>query len=247
MKLLVVDDEPPARAKLRRFLSEMPGIELAGEAGDGASALAAVAEAAPDAVLLDIQMPGLGGLEVAAALPPDVLVAFTTAYDEFAVRAFELNAVDYLLKPFTRERLEACIARLRQRLPDDARAQQRQGLLAALHSLQPVPGHWMVAHRGALHRVPLAEVEVVEAADNYVELHTASASWLDRTTLAAFLAHPAAGAFVRVHRSAAVNAMQIVRLAPLAKGDAELTTTSGRVVRVSRRFRDALVASARRS
>jgi two-component system LytT family response regulator len=246
MRLLIVDDEPPARAKLRRFLADMPGVELAGEAGDGQAAMSAVAALSPDAVLLDIQMPGMTGLELAAALPPGVLVAFTTAYDEFAVRAFELNAVDYLLKPFTRERLEACIARLRQRLTADGRAQQRQGLVAALHSLQPVPGHWMVAHRGALHRVPLAEVEVVEAADNYVELHTATASWLDRTTLAAFLAHPAAGAFVRVHRSAAVNGMHIARVAPLAKGDAELTTTSGRAVRVSRRFRDALLASARR-
>jgi two-component system, LytTR family, response regulator len=246
MKLLIVDDEPPARAKLRRFLGEMPGVELAGEAGDGHAAIARVAETTPDAVLLDIQMPGMTGLEVAAALPAGVLVAFTTAYDEFAVRAFELNAVDYLLKPFTRERLEACVARLRQRLSTDGRAQQRQGLLSALHSLQPMPGHWMVAHRGALHRVPLDEVEVVEAADNYIELHTATASWLDRTTLAAFLAHPAAGAFVQVHRSAAVNALRIARIAPLPKGDAELTTAAGRNVRVSRRFRDALMASARR-
>jgi two-component system, LytTR family, response regulator len=246
MKLLIVDDEPPARAKLRRFLGEMPDVEIAGEAGDGHAAMSMVSDTAPDAVLLDIQMPGMTGLEVAATLPPGVLVAFTTAFDEFAVRAFELNAVDYLLKPFTRERLQACIARLRQRLSNDGRAQQRQGLLAALHSLQPVPGHWMVAHRGALHRVPLDEVEVVEAADNYIELHTATASWLDRTTLAAFLAHPAAGGFVQVHRSAAVNAMRIARIAPLAKGDAALTTVAGRSVRVSRRYRDALLASARR-
>lgn len=246
MKLLIVDDEPPARAKLRRFLADMPGVELIGEAGDGACALAAVTAQPVDAVLLDIQMPGMTGLEVAAALPPAVLVAFTTAYDEFAVRAFELNAVDYLLKPFTRERLQACVTRLKERLSVPGRAQQRQGLLAALHSLQPMPGHWMVSHRGALHRVPLAEVETAEAADNYVELHTASASWLDRTTLGAFLAHPAASGFVRVHRSAAVNVMHIARVVPLAKGDAELTTVGGRTVRVSRRYRDALLASAAR-
>lgn len=241
MRLLVVDDEPPARAKLRRFLEGIDGVECVGEAADGATALAAAQQPGVDALLLDIQMPVMGGLEVAAALPPSVLVAFTTAYDAYAVRAFELNAVDYLLKPFTRERLAACLERLKQRLPPEARQQQRQGLLAALHSLQPVPGHWMVSHRGALHRVPLAEVEAVEAADNYVELHTATASWLDRTTLAAFLAHPGAGDFVRVHRSSAVNLMRLKRIAPLAKGDAELTTDSGRTLRVSRRFRDALV------
>ena len=245
MKLLVVDDEPPARAKLRRFLSDLPGVELAGEAGDGAQALALAASTPVDAVLLDIQMPGMSGLEAAVALPPGILVAFVTAYDEFAVRAFELNAVDYVLKPYTRERLAACVERLRQRLPADARERQRQGLLAALHELQPVPGHWMVAHRGALHRIALADVEAVEAADNYVELHTASASWLDRVTLAAFLAHPAAHDFVRVHRSWAVNVLRVARIAPLPKGDAELTTEAGRTVRVSRRFREALVNAAR--
>lgn len=246
MKLLIVDDEPPARAKLRRFLADMPGVQLAGEAADGEAALAIITAQPLDAVLLDIQMPGMSGLELAAMLPPAVLVAFTTAYDQFAVNAFELNAVDYLLKPFTRERLLACVERLQERLSMPARAQQRQGLLAALHSLQPMPGHWMVSHRGALHRVPLADIEAVVAADNYVELHTASASWLDRTTLAAFLAHPAASGFVRVHRSAAVNVTHIARVAPLAKGDAELTTVGGRSVRVSRRYRDGLLASSPR-
>ena len=116
---------------------------------------------AVDAVLLDIQMPGRSGLEVAAALPPHVLVAFTTAFDEYAVQAFELNAVDYLLKPFTRERLAACVARLRERLAPPERAQQRQRLTTALHALQPVADHWLVADRGEMRRVPLADIECV--------------------------------------------------------------------------------------
>ena len=107
MNLLLVDDEAPALAKLRRFLADDAEVQVVAEAADGATALAFV-QAQPDAVdavLLDIQMPGRSGLEIAAALPAHVLVAFTTAYDEYAVQAFELNAVDYLLKPFTRERL----------------------------------------------------------------------------------------------------------------------------------------------
>jgi two-component system LytT family response regulator len=241
VRLLIVDDEPPARAKLRRFLADIPEVEVMAEAGSADEALALLAESPADAVLMDIQMPGMTGLEAAALLDAGTLVAFTTAYDEYAVKAFELNAVDYLLKPFTRERLAACIDRLRHRLPPPEREQQRQGLLATLHSLQPVAGHWLVQHRGALHRVALADVEAVQAADNYIELHTASASWLDRTTLAGFLAHASASDFVRVHRSFAVNRIRIARVAPLAKGDAEITLDSGRVVPVSRRFRDALM------
>ncbi|HEY8973760.1 MAG TPA: LytTR family DNA-binding domain-containing protein [Burkholderiaceae bacterium] len=240
MNLLLVDDEAPALAKLRRFLADDPGVRIAGEACDGDAALAFVAADpdAVDAVLLDIQMPGRSGLAVAAALPPHVLVAFATAYDAHAVQAFELNAVDYLLKPFTRERLAACVGRLRDRLAPPERAQQRQRLATALHALQPVAGHWLVADRGELRRVPLAEIECVAAADNYIELHSATSTWLDRTTLAAFLAQPAAARFVRVHRSCAVQPACVAALEPLGSGDAQLRLVSGRVIRLSRRYRD---------
>ena len=245
MKLLLVDDEAPALSKLRRFLADDAGVQVVGEAADGSAALAFV-EARPDAVdavLLDIQMPGRTGLEVAAALPAHVLVAFTTAYDEYAVQAFDLNAVDYLLKPFTRERLAACIARLRARLAPPERAQQRQRLATALHALQPVADHWLVADRGVMRRVPLAEIECVAAADNYIELHSGSATWLDRTTLAAFLAHPAAHRFVRVHRSCAVQPARVAALEPLGSGDAQLRLASGRCIRLSRRYRDEWLAA----
>jgi len=240
MNLLLVDDEAPALAKLRRFLADDPGVRIAGEAADGDAALAFVAAQpqAVDAVLLDIQMPGRTGLDVAAALPPHVLVAFVTAFDEHAVQAFELNAVDYLLKPTTRERLAACVARLRERLAPPERAQQRQHLATALHALQPVADHWLVSDRGELQRVPLAQVECVSAADNYIELHSASATWLDRTTLSAFLEHPAARGFVRVHRSCAVQPARVAALEPLGSGDAQLRLASGRVIRLSRRYRD---------
>ena len=243
LRLLLVDDEPAARARLRRLLADCDGAVVAGEAANGAEALALAADAV-DAVLLDIEMPGTSGLETALALPPQVLVAFVTAYDEFAVQAFELNAVDYLLKPVSRERLHACVARLRGRLAPPERARERGQLATALHALQPVPRHWLVADRGALERVELAGVECVVAADNYVELHAAHASWLDRCTLAAFLAHPAAGgAFVRVHRSCAVQPVHVRALEPREHGDAEIALASGRRVRLSRRYRDELVAA----
>ena len=245
MNVLLVDDEAPALAKLRRFLADDPDVTVVGEAADGVAALAAVAANpdAVDAVLLDIQMPGRSGLEVAAALPAHVLVAFTTAFDEYAVQAFELNAVDYLLKPFTRERLAACVTRLRERLAPPERVQQRQRLTTALHALQPVADHWLVADRGEMRRVPLAEVECVTAADNYIELHSATATWLDRTTLAAFLAHPAARRFVRVHRSCAVQPDRVQALEPLGSGDAQLRLASGRCLRLSRRYREEWLAA----
>ena len=248
MNLLLVDDEAPALAKLRRFLADEADVRVAGEAADGAAALAFV-EARPeavDAVLLDIQMPGRSGLEIAAALPAHVLVAFATAYDEYAVQAFDLNAVDYLLKPYTRERLAACVARLRARLAPPERARERQRLTTALHALQPVADHWLVADRGEMRRVPLADIECVNAADNYIELHSATATWLDRTTLASFLAHPAARGFVRVHRSCAVQPSRVLALEPLGSGDAQLRLASGRCIRLSRRYRDEWLAALRR-
>ena len=248
MNLLLVDDEAPALAKLRRFLADEADVRIVGEAVDGTAALAFV-EAQPeavDAVLLDIQMPGRSGLEIAAALPAHVLVAFATAYDEYAVQAFDLNAVDYLLKPTTRERLAACVARLRARLAPPERARERQRLTTALHALQPVADHWLVADRGEMRRVPLADVECVAAADNYIELHSATATWLDRTTLAAFLAHPAARGFVRVHRSCAVQPSRVLALEPLGSGDAQLRLASGRCIRLSRRYRDEWLAALKR-
>ena len=238
MKLLIVDDEAHARSKLLRFLREMNDVELVGEAEDGVAALHAIVELRPDVVLLDIQMPGMSGLEVAAALPAGVHCVFVTAYDEFALRAFELNAVDYLLKPFTRERLQTTVTRLRERRAGAAAPSPRQGLVAALHSLQPVPQHWLVPQRGILRKVPLAEIHWVQSADNYIELHAPPTSYLDRTTLAAFLAHPAATGFVRIHRSYAVNSAHVQGVAPLDKGDAELILSGGRRLRLSRRFRE---------
>ncbi|MCV2352677.1 response regulator [Paucibacter sp. B2R-40] len=246
MKILIVDDEPPARAKLRRLLTAMPDIEVVGEAGDADEALALLPNLQVDAALLDIQMPGISGLELALALPSQLLCVFCTAFDQYAVRAFELNAVDYLLKPFSAERLAETVQRLRLRMAQTrAGAKPRLALLSALQDMQPVAGHWLVAARAAtgpgLIKLALAEVEWVAAADNYIELHTASASHLDRHTLADFLAHPLTqGQFLRVHRSHAVNPQHIQALATLPRGEAELTLSSGAKLRVSRGFRTAL-------
>lgn len=242
IKLLIVDDEPPARAKLRRLLSAMPGIGPVLEAGNAGEALALIEQHRPDAALLDIEMPGQSGLELALALPDGMACAFSTAFDQFAVRAFELNAVDYLLKPFTTERLAETIQRLRARLASPDRAPQRGALLTALQQLQPLSAHWLVSLRGGgLMKLPLASVEWVAAADNYIELHAPPACHLDRRTLSDFLMHPAARGFVRVHRSHAVNPAHITAMAPLPRGELQLTVSSGQQLRVSRGYRGELM------
>jgi two-component system LytT family response regulator len=236
MNLLIVDDEAPARARLRRMLEGATDVSVH-EAGGAAEALSVIAAQHVDAALLDIHMPGVDGLALALELPAHVLCVFCTAYDAYALQAFELNAVDYLLKPVRPERLTEALARLRARM---AMPPQRAGLVAALQQLQPVAQHWLVERRGALHKLALAQVQWVASADNYIELHAPPQCDLERRTLASFLAHPAAAGFVRVHRCHAVNAAHIVEIAPLANGEARVTLTCGQQLRVSRNYRAAL-------
>ncbi len=237
LTVLIIDDEAPARSRLRRLLQDIPGIGAVLEADGAAQALAVLQATTVHAVLLDIHMPGTGGLALALDLPPEVACIFCTAYDAYAVQAFELNAVDYLLKPVRPERLAAAIGRVAARR---AAPVQRGRLIGALQQIQPVDQHWLVERRGALHKLALAEVQWVASADNYIELHAPPHSDLERRTLASFLAHPAAVGFVRVHRSHAVNAAHIASIAPLPNGEASVTVSCGTVLRVSRNYRSQL-------
>lgn len=232
MRLLIVDDEPPARARLRRMLALEPGIEAVMEAADGIEALAIVERDAPDALLLDIEMPALSGIDLAASLPaPAPLVVFVTAYDDYALRAFDAEAVDYLLKPFDQLRLQRALARLRLRLD-------------APHQLAPAvgtPRQLLVTERGATRVVQVADIEWLETADNYVVLHTAACAPLLRQTLAALLGQ-LGPAFVRCHRRAAVRPGAIARIEALDKGDCALVLHSGARVPCSRQHRAAVLA-----
>ncbi|MFL6672940.1 MAG: LytR/AlgR family response regulator transcription factor [Massilia sp.] len=230
MRVLIVDDERPARDKLRRMLEQEPGIAAIIEARDGIEALQRIGEARPDALFLDIQMPELSGIELAASLPdPAPLVVFVTAFDEYALRAFDANAIDYLLKPFDQPRLQRALARLRER-----RATQ------APQGPAPLPvRQLLVSERGGTRIVRTADIQWIETADNYVVLHTAGGAPLLRQTLAALVASLGEG-FVRCHRRAAVQLDWIERLVPLDKGDCELVLRGGARVLCSRQYRAAL-------
>jgi len=234
MRLLIVDDERTARERLRRMLVDEPGIEALAEASDGIEALRLLPDFRPDALLLDVEMPELSGIDLAASLPsPAPLVVFVTAYDAYALRAFDANAIDYLLKPFDQARLQRALARLRARMAArEAEAARSTGL---------APRQLLVTERGATRVVQVADIEWMETADNYVALHTAQGAPLLRQTLAGLLEQ--LGGFVRCHRRAAVRPEAVLKIVPLDKGDCELVLRSGARVPCSRQYRAALVAA----
>jgi two-component system LytT family response regulator len=170
MRLLIVDDERPARMKLRHLLAQQDGVAAVEEAADGIEALDRIASFRPDALLLDIEMPELSGIELAASLPePAPLVVFVTAYERYAAQAFDFDAIDYLLKPYDGARLARALARLKKRLET-----QPDGRAAALPSA-PLE-QLLVSERGVTRVVRIADIQWIETADNYVVLHTATGS-----------------------------------------------------------------------
>jgi len=228
LRVLVVDDEPLARRRLCRLLAAMPGVVVAGQAGDGVGAIAMAAELRPDVVLLDIQMPAPSGVEVVERLAePRPHVIFVTAFDRFAVRAFELQAADYLLKPVAAGRLAEAIARVRRGVGPSVEA---SGVL------QRIP----VKRAGRVDLVDVVSIEWLEAADNYVVVHTASARYIVRDTLAGLVAVLDPARFMRVHRSAVVALAHVRQLELVARGDWTAHLKSGRTVPVSRTYREAL-------
>ncbi|UOD30309.1 response regulator [Massilia violaceinigra] len=234
MRLLIVDDERPARDRLRQLLAQEEGISAIAEARDGIEAMQQIAAFAPDALFLDIQMPEVSGLELAASLPaPAPLIVFATAFDQYALKAFDANAIDYLLKPYGQARLRRALERLRERL--QARAAQTMPPLVGEHGLQQL----LVTERGVTRVIRIDQIGWIETADNYVVLHTAGKP-LMRQTLAGLLDKLGPG-FMRCHRRAAVQLAWIERVEALDKGDCELVLRGGARVPCSRQYRAALM------
>jgi two-component system, LytTR family, response regulator len=249
MRVLIADDEAPARDKLRRWLLDEPDMAIVGEASDGLAAARILATQALDVAFLDIRMPGLSGLEVAAQLEPATapLLVFVTAFDEHAIKAFELDATDYLLKPYDRDRLARTLARLRARR--GSQQERADAAAAAVHTARARTGssdRLLVPQGEGLQLIDAATIHWLEADDNYVHVHTAGARHLLRRTLADLLLQLGEQRFARVHKSAAVNLAQVDTLSPLFKGDYEIRLRDGTLVRLSRRFKDELFARLRR-
>ncbi len=243
VRVVIVEDEPPARAKLRRFLDEHANYRVVAEADDVAGGLAAWRDARPDLVFLDIKLGGENGFDLLTrASPPYPLIVFTTAFHEHALRAFEFAALDYLLKPFDRERFARTLARVSERLAarreseGDAADEERLRKLANAPRLSRIVVH----ERGRSLIVPIADVKRLSAAGNYVEVHTAARTHLIRATLSRLAQRLDPAEFLRVHRSHLVRADFVAEIAPWAHGDLKLTLQDGNELMLSRRYRGLL-------
>jgi two-component system LytT family response regulator len=245
IRALIADDEWAARAKLDLWLREQGDIEVVAQSEDGLRAAEAIVRHSPDVAFLDIQMPGLTGLEVAAQLEQGEapLLVFVTAFDAHAIRAFELNAIDYILKPFDKDRLLVTLGRVRGRTRD--RSARASAVVIARAQTQSSE-RLLVPEAGQLQLIETSTIEWIEADDNYVHVHTPVRSYLLRRSLADLLSQLGENQFARIHKSAAVNVTAIRALAPLFKGDHEVQLRSGKTLRMSRRYKESLFARIQR-
>ena len=249
VRAIIVDDEELARGYLRELLKAHPEIEIAGECANGFEAVKAIGEIRPDLVFLDVQMPKLDGFEVqeiirdlklasygfevlelteVAAMP---VVIFVTAFDQYAMRAFDAHAVDYLLKPFSAERLERALERARSRLGE---ARMPVDLAAEARPAGERPQRIVVKDGTRVHVIPLGKLDYVEAQDDYVALHSEGKSYLKQQGMASVEAALDPAAFVRIHRSAIVNLERVVRIEPYGKESRIAILADGTRLPVSR-------------
>lgn len=246
LSVVVVDDEPLAREGLVELLGTLPDVIVAGAYGDGATALAALDRAMPDVLCVDIQMPGLDGFDLVAALDRDRLPAiiFVTAHDAHAIRAFEVNAQDYLLKPVTAERLQQAVDRVRGRERSMEAAGSRDRIAALLEGAAATRPAWagrlIVREVGQIVVVATRDVDWIEGADYYAKLHAGARVHLLRETLASLEQRLDPARFLRVHRSTIVNLSRVRAVEAEERGDGIIVLATGARLKVTRARRDAL-------
>lgn len=224
IRVLIVDDEPPARTRLRRLLEGEDGVDLLGECRTGAEAIASIEREAPDLVFLDVQMPGLDGFHVIEGLDVARLpaIVFVTGFDEYAFHAFQVHAVDYLLKPVGRERFHTALARARERLAlGDSTAPDARllAMVAELRAARSRHERLAVKHDGRVQFVRINDLDWVEAAANYVRLHAHGAVYILRESMKSMEARLPADSFLRIHRSTIVNFERVREIQPWFHGE----------------------------
>jgi two-component system LytT family response regulator len=237
LRVIIVDDEALARAVVREYLAAHPGVTIVAECGNGFDAVKAVTELAPDLMFLDVQMPKLDGFEVLELLGRSVQVIFTTAYDQYALRAFDVHAVDYLLKPFSEERLRQALTRARGRLAGwegEGGPLDVGGLVAAARPRSGPLARVLIRDGAQVHVIPAERIDFVEAQDDYVCFVADGKSFLKDQTLAAVEEALDPARFVRIHRSYLLNIERIARVELYAKDSRIAILRDGRKLPVSR-------------
>jgi two-component system LytT family response regulator len=230
-KVIIIDDEPLAREVVKEYLEAFAELQVVAECNDGFEAVKAISAHQPDLIFLDIQMPKISGFEMLELLEEPPAVIFATAFDEFAIKAFEANAVDYLLKPFSEDRFSAAVRKYL-----DQRGEVRSRIPALMESIQKdAPLQRIVIRDGTkIKIVPLHEVIMLEAADDYVKIHTKAGVYLKKKTMSSFEQSLPETQFVRVHRSYIVNISEITRIDPMEKENHVALLKSGVRVPVSK-------------
>jgi len=232
--VIIIDDEALARQLVRKYLDDFPGVEVAAECENGFEGIKKIREVKPDFIFLDIQMPRLNGFEMLELIenPPEII--FTTAYDQYAIKAFELNAVDYLLKPFSIERFKSAVAKTIEKISNENySANSLNELLASKNTIEAMD-KIVIKDGTQIHIIPLEDVEYLEAQDDYVVVHTAAKKYLKQKTMKYFEEHLDAAQFVRIHRSFIVRLKSIKQLELIEKETYRLTLQNGKKFPVSK-------------
>ena len=246
IRALIVDDEPLARQRLRQLLEGAPEVEVIGECADGAAAVTAILEHRPSLVFLDVQMPEMNGFEVVrhiAQSPPVPAIIFVTAYDQYALKAFEVHALDYLLKPFDRDRFQVALDRACDHLQREGGPRLEERLSALLSGLQPaqrVSDRIAVKTANRILLLRIGDIDWIEAADNYVKLHVGKDAHLHRETLSNLEERLDPAKFIRISRSTMVNVERIKELQPMFHGEYVVILKDGAQLSLSRSHRDKL-------
>lgn len=246
IRTLIVDDEAIARHRVKRFLSEITDIEIIGECEDGAEALAKIRGLTPDLVLLDVQMPRMNGFDVVREIGTDLnlAVVFITSHDEFALRAFDVHALDYLLKPFNRHRFQQAVERAKQTIRNKQAVELNQRLMGLLNDIGP-GGTYInrleVRSGGRVTFLMTKDIDWIGAADSYSELHVSKETHLIRASLGQLESQLDPSKFVRIHRSTIVNIDRVREMKPLFNKDQVLILRDGTRLTVSRTYYDKLL------